>query len=92
MSEERYEAGNRFTSISVAASDPDPIQHPSHYSQYPIEPIQLSRHLSHNRGAAVNYIARAAFKGSEVDDLRKAIWHLEDELQLLTGEGSHARP
>ncbi len=78
--------------VDAAPATFDPIQHPSHYNQYPIQPIQLSRHLSHNRGAAVNYITRAAFKGSEVDDLRKAIWHLEDELQLLTGEGSHAKP
>lgn len=73
---------------------PDPVNSPPHYNKFPVEVIQLTRNLSFDRGNAVKYICRAGVKdpANEVQDLKKAIWYLEDEIQRLTGEGSHAKP
>lgn len=72
----------------------DNVNSPAHYNKFPVEVIQISRHLMSNRGQAVQYICRAGNKAgvSEVEDLKKAIWFLEDEIQRLTGEGTHAKP
>jgi hypothetical protein len=72
----------------------DPVNSPPHYNQFPIEVIQLTRHLNFNRGNAVKYTARAGHKDPEreVEDLKKARWYIDDEIQRLTGEGDHAKP
>lgn len=59
----------------------DPIS-PTHYKSHPsgIECIEITRHMNFNLGNAIKYIWRHAEKGS-VQDLRKAIWYLEDEIK-----------
>lgn len=80
---------------SAVEKIPDPTN-PAHYREFPVEVIQIVRHLNFNRGNAVKYVCRAGRKnlteGQEVEDLKKAIWYLEDEIQRLTGEGTHAKP
>ena len=64
----------------------DAVNHPSHYTQYPVEVIELTRHMSFNRGNAVKYVARAGYKGGpekELEDIDKAIWYLKDERALV---------
>ena len=72
----------------------DKVHSPAHYNQFPVEVIQLTRHLNFNRGNVVKYLCRAGSKApeSEVEDLQKARWYLDDEIQRLTGEGTHAKP
>lgn len=67
---------------------------PRHYRQFPVEVIQIARHLPFDLGNAVKYICRAGCKNkrTHIEDLRKAIWYLEDEIQRLTGKGTHAKP
>lgn len=68
------------------ATPNDAVNHPSHYTQYPVEVIELTRHMSFNRGNAVKYVARAGFKGGpekELEDINKAIWYLNDEKKQL---------
>lgn len=65
----------------------DNVNHPAHYTAYKgIEVIQLTEQMMFNRGNAVKYIARAGLKDpdKEVEDLRKAVWYLEREIQRLT--------
>lgn len=56
----------------------DPVNRPQHYTSSSIEPIDaieawgLPFHLAN----AVKYISRAKHKGSESQDVRKAIWYL----------------
>jgi hypothetical protein len=57
-----------------------------------VEVIQLVRHLNFNRGNAVKYLCRAGKKDDELQDLSKALWYVQDEIQRLTGEGDHAKP
>ncbi len=63
----------------------DPVNHPSHYTSYPVEVINLTECMNFNRGNAVKYIARAGIKNpaTEVEDLQKAIWYLNRELNRI---------
>lgn len=65
----------------------DPVNHPSHYTQYNgLEIIDLTEQMSFNKGNAVKYIARAGFKGGpekEIEDLEKARWYISRELERV---------
>ena len=60
------------------------VNHPSHYQQG-IEPIEVieSWDLNFNLGNVIKYTLRAPYKGKEIEDLEKAKWYLERELQRL---------
>lgn len=61
----------------------DVVNHPSHYTQYKgLEVIELTRKMDFDLGNAVKYIARAGLKdpSTEIQDLEKAIWYVEDEI------------
>ena len=51
----------------------DIVNHPQHYVGHGIEPIEFieSHNLNFNLGSAVKYIARAPYKGKELEDLKK---------------------
>jgi hypothetical protein len=63
----------------------DNVNHPAHYESGPlvaIECIDIARHLSFCRGNAFKYVWRCGKKGGKeqaIDDLRKALWYLNDE-------------
>jgi Protein of unknwon function (DUF3310) len=63
----------------------DPVNHPSHYTtQVPgIECIDVTRWFTSNRGNAIKYIWRAGSKGDPVEDLRKAIFYLNNEIERI---------
>lgn len=63
----------------------DMVQHPPHYTSHPsgIEAIQVTRHMNFNLGNAIKYIWRAGQKGDAIEDLRKAIFYLQDEIERL---------
>jgi len=65
--------------------DVDPVNHPPHYNAHPsgIECIEVIRHMTFNLGNAVKYIWRADHKHATVQDLKKAIWYIEDEIKRL---------
>lgn len=69
----------------VQANESDPVEHPAHYTQYPVEVIELTRHMNFCRGNAVKYIARAGHKdkSKELEDLKKARWYIDDEIKQL---------
>ena len=66
---------------------PDMVNNPPHYTKHPsgVECIEITRHMSFNIGNAFKYVWRADEKGSDIQDLQKAIWYLEDELKLRKG-------
>ena len=58
----------------------DNVNSPSHYARYRFEcePKDLTKFLPHPLASAIEYIIRAPFKGSELEDLKKArFWLLE---------------
>lgn len=65
----------------------DNVNHPSHYTDGKIEVIDFieQKNLNFHRGNAVKYIARAGKKDPEreVEDLEKAKWYLEREIERL---------
>jgi hypothetical protein len=63
----------------------DNVNHPSHYTSHPsgIECIQVTEHMNFCIGNAVKYLWRAGLKGSALEDLKKARWYVEREIQRL---------
>jgi hypothetical protein len=71
---------------------PEPIKvelvnSPLHYQGNRFEVIDIidDFNLSFNTGNAIKYILRADKKGNQKQDLLKAIWYLEHELNKLNG-------
>lgn len=74
----------------------DNVNHPIHYTSHPsgIECIQITRHYCFSIGNAIKYLWRAGLKSEasmsdkqkEIEDLRKAIWYIEDRIQQLEQE------
>ena len=68
---------------------PDTIDHPNHYradSGCEVIDVITSWELNFALGNAVKYIARAGLKHDAVNDLQKAIWYLQYEVDQRTGE------
>ena len=78
--------------------EPRTVNHPQHYAWLRelcgIEPIDICRHLSFNRGNIIKYVLRAGRKtdtampdkAKELEDLCKAMWYLHDEIRQLRKE------
>ena len=68
----------------------DPVNHPRHYNSHPsgVEAIVICEHLSFCLGNAVKYILRAEYKGSQLEDLKKAQWYIEREIKRLVPPGA----
>lgn len=81
--------GKHIPADGKAWTDSDPVNHPKHYTSHPsgIECIDVTRHMNFNRGNAIKYIWRAGEKGPAVEDLKKAIWYLQDEIKRLSNGG-----
>lgn len=60
------------------------INHPSHYNQG-IEAIDYieSHKMNFNIGNVIKYVTRAKHKGTELQDLKKASWYLQREIDRL---------
>jgi hypothetical protein len=63
--------------------DHDPINNPHHYTAHPsgIECIQITEHMGFCLGNAIKYIFRADHKGNALEDLKKARWYIDREIQ-----------
>ena len=61
----------------------DPVNYPKHYREHPsgIECIQITEHMNFCLGNAIKYIWRADLKEDAIEDLRKARWYIEREIQ-----------
>jgi len=63
----------------------DPVTNPAHYTFSSIEPLDAidAWGLDYELGNVVKYVVRARFKGSEVEDLKKARFYLDHEIQRM---------
>jgi hypothetical protein len=70
--------------MSEKAKRHDPVNHPKHYTGHPsgVECIQITEHMNFCLGNAMKYIWRAGEKGDAIEDLKKARWYLDREIQL----------
>lgn len=74
----------------------DMVNHPKHYTSDPsgVEAIEITRWRNFNVGNAIKYLWRAGLKEDpskdllekQVEDLRKAVFYINDEIARLTGE------
>jgi hypothetical protein len=64
----------------------DMVNHPSHYTFGKFEVIDVIEDwkLNYNMGNAVKYVARAEHKGNKIEDLQKAIWYLQREIDRFS--------
>ena len=60
------------------------VNHPIHYVQG-IEPIDVieSWGLNFSLGNVIKYTLRAPYKGKQIEDLEKARWYLDREIERL---------
>lgn len=63
------------------------VNHPKHYQGDGIEVIDIIEafDLNFSLGNAIKYILRADKKGNKKQDLEKAIWYLNNELNKFKG-------
>jgi len=59
----------------------DSVNHPDHYKWLPVEAIEITEHFNFTLGNALKYIIRADHKGKPIEDLEKARWYLDREIQ-----------
>ena len=70
----------------------DVVNHPKHYtSKNGVECIQVTEQFNFNKGNAIKYVWRSGEKNptKEIEDLEKAKWYLQREIERLLRE---ARP
>ena len=61
------------------------VEQPEHYTSHQsgVECITITEHMNFNLGNAIKYIWRASLKGKEKQDLLKAKWYIQRELDRL---------
>lgn len=66
----------------------DMVNHPPHYTNHPsgVECIEITRHMTFNLGNVVKYLWRCEEKDSYLEDLKKAAWYLNDEIEMIEAE------
>lgn len=79
---------NDYDSLPITTANAvfsDPVNHPKHYTGHPsgVECIQIAEHWNFCRGNALKYLWRAGEKGDEIEDLKKAVWYIQREIQRL---------
>lgn len=59
------------------------VNHPNHYNMGSIEVIDVIEDwkLNFNLGNVIKYIARADYKADATEDLQKASWYLNREIE-----------
>lgn len=72
----------------------DNVNHPEHYTSHPsgVECIQITQHYDFCTGNAIKYLWRAGLKKDsgmsdkekQIEDLKKAIWYINKEIELLS--------
>ena len=79
----------------------DNVNHPPHYTwlkdKCGIEVIDITRHMDFCLGNAIKYILRAGLKQEasmsdkekEIEDLKKAIWYINDRINQLEKENGN---
>lgn len=70
----------------------DLVNHPPHYTSHPsgIECIDVVEHYGFSIGNAIKYLWRAGLKGDAIEDLRKAAWYVNREIERRTRDQAQA--
>lgn len=70
---------------SVPVNVNDNVAHPFHYTSHPsgVECIQVTEHMGFCLGNAIKYIWRADLKDNKIEDLKKAAFYINREIERL---------
>ena len=83
---------------STSQTAEERVNHPSHYTWLKelcgIEVIDITRHMDFDLGNAVKYLLRAGHKNEKglsdkekmIEDLKKAVWYINDKIKILENE------
>ncbi len=65
--------------------EPDMVNHPPHYKNHAsgVECIDITEHMTFCLGNAIKYLWRSSEKGKEIEDLKKAVWYINREIERL---------
>ena len=65
----------------------DAVNSPKHYTAHPsgIECIKITEHMGFCLGNAIKYIWRADLKNDALEDLEKAKWYIQREIDKRKG-------
>jgi len=71
-----------------------PVDHPDHYRGVTMEAIEVIEafDLNFNLGNSVKYILRCNRKGKKKEDLKKAIWYLQREINRNGADNERPSP
>lgn len=66
-------------------TQPDMVNSPPHYCSHNsgIECIQVTEHFNFCVGNAIKYLWRAGEKGNYIQDLQKAAWYINREIERM---------
>jgi hypothetical protein len=65
----------------------DNVNHPKHYNTIEgIECLDVAENFNFNLGNAIKYIWRSSFKGKQLEDLKKAAFYVNREIERLKHE------
>jgi hypothetical protein len=84
MAQLAFEAGK--TAHKTIHQKSDSVNHPAHYKVGGIETIDFieAKKLNYRLGNVIKYLTRADHKGNKLEDLKKAQWYLEREIESLS--------
>jgi hypothetical protein len=70
--------------IMFEIEEKEMVDHPSHYNQG-IETIEYieSWSMNFNTGNVIKYVTRAGYKNDQLEDLKKAMWYLQREIDRI---------
>ena len=81
---------DRFETVPIVFGDqskqtPDMVEHPPHYNfgQFEVIDVIEDWELTYNLGNVVKYVARSPHKGNAIEDLKKAAFYLNREVERL---------
>lgn len=77
------EAEEIVADVNQAIAQHDAVNHPEHYTAGGIETIDFieTKNLNYRLGNVVKYITRADHKGDRLENLKKAQWYLNREIE-----------
>ena len=82
----QFEICDAFLELFIEEPAPEMVRQPNHYNMGKHEVIDVIEDwkLCYNLGNAVKYIGRSAHKGKEIEDLEKAVYSIQRQIDLLT--------
>ncbi|MBT7349915.1 DUF3310 domain-containing protein [Candidatus Peregrinibacteria bacterium] len=68
---------------------PSNVDHPSHYNEHPskVECIDIVEAFNFNIGNAMKYLWREGLKEGSENDLEKALWYIQREIERRSKSG-----